>query len=395
MKRTFTGVVSFLIALTLIISLFLGTAAAVSGTDPVYSAEELFTDRDLEQTADLSDAETIILSSGNDVRITDAGVYVLSGTVSETTVYVEAASDAKVQLVLDGVSITNSSFPCIYVVSADKVFVTTSADSSLSVTGTFTADGDTKTDGVIFSKQDLVLNGTAALTVSSADNGIVCKDDLKITGGTYVIQAQSKAVEANDSIRIAGGSFTLTAGTDGLHAENSEDDTKGYIYIGGGEFTIRAGDDGVHAVSVLQIDDGALSITAAEGLEATIIQINGGTINITASDDGINAAWKSSSYTAAVIFNDGSITISMGQGDTDGVDSNGNIYVNGGTVSVTGNSTFDYDGVAEYNGGTIICNGQQVSAIPNQMMGGGGGWGQQNNGWNQQNGNWGGRGGRR
>ena len=64
----------------------------------------------------------------------------------------------------------------------------------------------------------------------------------------------------------------------------------------------------------------------------------------------------------------------MGAGDTDGIDSNGNIIVNGGTVQVTGNSTFDYDGSAQYNGGVIIANGQQVNGIPNQMMGGRGGW---------------------
>ena len=63
----------------------------------------------------------------------------------------------------------------------------------------------------------------------------------------------------------------------------------------------------------------------------------------------------------------------MGSGDTDGIDSNGNLYINGGTVDVTGNSTFDYDGTAEYNGGTIIVNGTQVNEIPNQMMGGPGG----------------------
>ena len=90
-------------------------------------------------------------------------------------------------------------------------------------------------------------------------------------------------------------------------------------------------------------------------------------------------------------INDGDITVVMGAGDTDGIDSNGNIIVNGGTVNVTGSSTFDYDGSAQYNGGTIIVNGQQVSYIPNQMMGGGwnGGWG---NGINNGGGWGGGRG---
>ena len=371
----------------LMITLSVSVGSAESAT-PIYTADEQFTDRDLEQTADLSEAVYYSVSSGQDITITSAGVYVLSGEASNVTVYVEAGKDDKVQLVLDGVSVTNESFPVIYVKSADKVFVTTSADSTLSVTGTFVSDGNTNTDGVIFSKADLTLNGTATLTVSSTDNGIVGKDDLKITGGTYVINAASKAIEANDSIRIADGILYLTAGTDGLHVENDEDASKGYIYIGGGSLTITAGDDAIHATTVVQTDGGTIAITAAEGIEATYIQFNAGAISIQASDDGVNAAYKSSAYTPTVEINGGEITVSMGAGDTDGIDSNGNIIVNGGTVSVTGNSTFDYDGTAQYNGGTIIINGQQASSIPNQMMGGRGGFGGGNGGFG------GGRGGR-
>jgi hypothetical protein len=96
------------------------------------------------------------------------------------------ADDAKVQLVLDGVSITNTDSPAIYVVSADKCFVTTTDSvSTLTVTGTFAADGDTNIDAVIFSKDDLVLNGTGTLNISSTGNGITSKDDLTVTGGTY------------------------------------------------------------------------------------------------------------------------------------------------------------------------------------------------------------------
>ena len=386
MKRVYRFVLSAIMAI-LMITLSVSLGSAESAT-PIYTADEQFTDRDLEQTADLSEAVYYSVSSGQDITITSAGVYVLSGEASNVTVYVEAGKDDKVQLVLDGVSVTNESFPVIYVKSADKVFITTSADSTLSVTGTFVSDGNTNTDGVIFSKSDLTLNGTATLTVSSTDNGIVGKDDLKITGGTYVINAASKAIEANDSIRIADGVLYLTAGTDGLHVENDEDASKGYIYIGGGSLTITAGDDAIHATTVVQTDGGTIAITAAEGIEATYIQFNAGTISIQASDDGVNAAYKSSAYTPTVEINGGEITVSMGAGDTDGIDSNGNIIVNGGTVSVTGNSTFDYDGTAQYNGGTIIINGQQASSIPNQMMGGRGGFGGGNGGFG------GGRGGR-
>ena len=344
-------------------------------SDGILDATEYFTDRDLTQTADLSDAEELTLSDGQDINITAEGVYVLHGTASNVTVYVEAEDTAKVQLVLDGVSITNDDFPCIYVKTADKVFVTTAGDSDLSVTGTFTADGETNTDGVIFSQQDLVLNGTATLTISSTDNGIVCKDDLKVTGGTYVISATDAALEANDSIKIAEGTFQLTAGNDAIHVENDDDDTVGYLYVCGGSFTIDAGDDAIHAVSAIQIDDGTFTINAAEGIEATYIQINGGTILVNATDDGINAAQKSSAYTATIEITDGSVTVNMGSGDTDGIDSNSDIIISGGTVDVTGQSAFDYDGTATYTGGTIIVNGEQVDSIPNQMMGGRGGFG--------------------
>ena len=343
----------------------------------VIDATELFSDRDLTQTPDLSEAVYYSVADGEDIHITEAGVYVLTGTASNVTVYVEADSEAKIQLVLDGISIANDDFPCIYATSADKLFVTTVSESTLSVTGAFTSDGDTNTDGVIFSRADVVLNGTGMLNINSTDNGVVSKDDLKVTGGTYNIIASSKALEANDSIRVADGVLNLNAGTDGLHAENDEDDTLGYIYICGGELTINAGDDGIHANSVVQIDDGLISITSAEGIEGTYIQINGGTIDIQASDDGINAAQKSSAYYPTIEINDGYVTVVMGAGDTDGIDSNGNLIINGGTVDVTGQSTFDYDGSAQYNGGTIIVNGQQTDTIPNQMMGGmrgGRGW---------------------
>lgn len=347
------------------------TTQVTSVSGSIYSASDLFTDRDLEQTADFANATYYTVSDGNDIHITKEGVYVITGTAKDVTIYVEAGSEDKVQIVLDGASITNTSMPCIYVKSADKVFVTLNNNNTLIVSGSFATDGDTNLDGVVFSKSDITFNGTGTLTIKSTDNGIVGKDDVKVTGGTYNITATSKAVEANDSIRIADGVFNLNCGTDGLHAENDEDDSLGYVYICGGEFTIKAGDDGIHGTSVVQIDNGTITISALEGIEGTYIQINDGTITINATDDGINAANKSSSYNAVVEINGGNIKIAMGQGDTDGIDSNGNVYINGGTINITGNSSFDYDGIAQYNGGTIIVNGTQVNSIPNQMMGGG------------------------
>ena len=356
-------------ALSVLLVLTVGAGVAFAQTSPyIFSYDDMFTKRDLKQSADLAGSVTYTVADGEDIHITQAGVYVLAGSASDVTVYVEAGKDDKVQLVLDGLSVTNLDAPAIYVKSADKVFVTTDRDSSLSVTGTF--DSGDKADGVIYSKCDIVFNGVASLTIHSTKNGIVGKDDLKITGGTYAVTAAAVAVKANDSIRVADGTLYLIAGTDGLHAENSDDDGKGFIYIAGGAITIEAGDDGIHATSVVQVNDGSISVAAAEGIEGTCIQINGGVISVNAQDDGVNAAQKSAAYKAVIEINGGSVTVVMASGDTDGIDSNGDIVVNGGTVNVTGGSSFDCDGTAAYNGGTIIVNGQTLSCIPDQQTGG-------------------------
>lgn len=345
-------------------SLNMVTGGALDTTD-------LITDRDLEQTADLSEAVSYTITDGQTITITSEGVYLISGTASNASVVVEAGDEDKVQIVLDGVSITNDSIPCIYIKSADKVFVTTTdTDNTLAVTGTFTADGETNTDAVIFSKDDLVLNGTGTLTIKSSNNGVSCKDDLKITGGTINIDCTADALEANDSIRIADGTINIVTNKDALHAENEEDDTVGFVYICGGTLNVKAEDDAIHATTILQIDDGELNLSAHEGLEATWIQVNGGTINIEASDDAINAAYKSAKIAPTFEINDGYITIVMGSGDTDAVDSNGNLILAGGTLDITAQSPFDYDGSLEQTGCTLIVNGQETSTVSNQMMGG-------------------------
>ncbi|MDO4862662.1 MAG: carbohydrate-binding domain-containing protein [Ruminococcus sp.] len=353
------------------------TTAATSETASVEqlsgTSDSTYTKRDLAQVADTSDAKSVTVSDGKTINITEEGVYVISGTAEDCTIRVEADEQAKVQLVLDGVEITNSDFPAIYVVSADKVFVTTTdSDNTLTVSGQFTSDGDTNTDAVIFSKDDLVLNGVGTLNVTSNyGNGITCKDDMKVTGGTYNVTCALDAFEANDSISVSDGTFNITTNKDGFHCEN--DEAEGTIVISGGTFTINGGSDGLQACAMLQIDGGTFKINAAEGLEATYIVINDGDIDIYATDDGINASASTNAYETAIVINGGYVKVEVGPGDTDGLDANGSIYVNGGTVDVTAQmSSFDYDRTAEFNGGTIIVNGTEVDSIPQSMMGGGG-----------------------
>lgn len=207
--------------------------------------------------------------SGNIITITKEGTYVLSGVLSEGQIIVDADS-AKVQLVLDNADITCASSAAIYVKNADKTFITLAEGSEniLMNTAEYEAIDDNNIDAVIFSKDDLTLNGKGTLTINSEyGHGIVSKDDLKLVGGTCNITAKNHALSGKDSVRIAAGTYNLTSGKDGIHSENADDDEKGFVYIASGDFTIESTGDGIDASYVVQIDDGDFDITAGGGSE--------------------------------------------------------------------------------------------------------------------------------
>lgn len=245
-----------------------------------FSSTDMFTERDLAGTYEESGAVYVTLSgdgitgetdgvaiNGQTVTIMAEGTYIFSGTLSEGQIVVDA-DNAKVQIVFDNVDITCASSAAVYVKSAEKVFVTLAegAQNTLRNTDEYVAIDDNNIDAVIFAKSDLTLNGTGSLTIVSAEgHGIVSKDDLKITGGTYDITAAGHALSGKDSVRIADGTFILTAEKDGIHAENADDEEKGYIYIADGDFTITSDGDGMDASSIVQIEDGTFDITAGGG----------------------------------------------------------------------------------------------------------------------------------
>ncbi len=424
-------------AMMLIFTACAGTAATESGSVNVQSAStastytadsksEQFTERDLSGDYDEDAALKISLDGdsasvteegtetasadvsidGSTITIRSEGTYIFTGTLTDGMIIVEADDSAKVQIVLDGASITSQSSAALYVRSADKVFVTTAdgTDNTLANGGSFTAIDDSNIDGAVFAKDDITFNGSGTLTVTSpAGHGIVGKDDVKVAGGTISITAAKHGIQANDSARFASAEVSITAGTDGVHVSDSSDAEEGtasdsYFYNSDATLTIEAGDDGIHADEKVQVEAGSITVTKSyEGIEGLTIDISGGEINVTATDDGLNAAGGNtasaqSSSTAdgqdsqntfgdddwaggkggfpgggfddggtdgSIVISDGSLHITAGG---DGVDSNGSVEISGGTTIVEGpssgdTSVLDYNGTASITGGTFIGTG--------------------------------------
>ena len=437
--------------------------------------EKYFSDNDLNSSWDTSDATIICLQnnamdiSGNgayelngNLIIASAGKYVLSGTLSDGSVVIDANDNSKVFVLLDGVEISSSNNAPIVVENADKVFLTLAEDSknilhldndNLSDSITMVnnnddniegvemdavGDSDDEEDvikGVIYSHDDLTINGTGSLQIDGGyKHGIVSNDDLVIAGGDIRIEALCDGIHVNDKIRITSVNLT-----------------------------INCGDDGIHADEEIYIEDGSIEIEKCyEGIESKDIIIQDGDINIVCEDDGINAGsgeadmfggfggfgggtppngmpgkWEDdgrirggnnealseestlekkmgkrpddggridfmhernsdempqdmgtppnmrdkqdmgippemgdkrdmempSEVVENITINGGKITIvNSVSRDADGIDSNGNIYINGGEISITllqspTNEALDYGsergGVCEINGGTV------------------------------------------
>ena len=401
------------------------TDSSAQGID----VSNMFSDRDKEIGYDEENSTVIKLSddsttcdsdavqiSGNTVTIIDEGTYILSGTLTDGMVIVDAEDTDKVQLVLDGVDITSAESAAIYVREADKVFITTASDSQNTLTngGTYTAIDDNNIDAAIFSKSDLTLNGAGSLTITAkAGHGVVSKDDLVLTSRTYQIDAASHGLSGKDSVRIASGSYTIVSGKDGIHAENADDTSLGFVYLADGTFDITSDGDGISAGNWLQADGGVYTVKAGGGSEnvqksdgewqfgpgqqtestdtteedtvsmkaikaAGELILKGGKYSLDSADDTIHS-------NANITISDGEFTLASGD---DGIHADSATTISGGTIDITesyegleglsiditggetyvsgptndGNSALDYNGTGTVTGGIFIAAGSSGMA---------------------------------
>ena len=317
-----------------------------SGMDFSYSSRDLDASYNAENATyiRLSDDSVEVQGLGatavdGTVSVSAAGTYVVSGSIADGRIVVEAGDEDKVQIVLSNASVCSQDGPAISILSADKCFVTLEQDSTNALVdgSAYTLEeGADEPNAALYSKADLTLNGAGSLSIEGNWRHAVCsKDDLVITGGTYDVSAVEDAFRGKDCVKIADGSFTVEAGGDGFVSTNEEDETRGFVSIDGGTFDISAQDDGIqaytharlaggefsidsgddavhsdgsasvaggtyditavddafHAETTLEVIDGTARVVSCyEGLEAQCVYLRGGTVHVTADDDAVNAA---------------------------------------------------------------------------------------------------------
>ncbi len=330
-----------------------------------------FTDNDRDATYE----NAVEVKERKTFTIKDGKTYVFKGEYKQ--IIVDSGTNDKPKIVLNGATIKSDEGPAIYIKNADKVFITAleGTKNTLSDSENYPESYD-NADAVIFSKDDLTINGSGELNINGNYKcGIASKDDLVICDTKITVTSKGAAVEGKDCVKICNADIDINAQTDGIKATNEEDINLGYVYIVSGSFKLNTTKDAFQAASSLLIDNGTFNIatgggsqnssdkndggwgrwggnysdttttsSSAKALKATsLIKVNNGNFVIDSSDDAIHS-------NNDVEISNGSFDISSGD---DGIHADDSLIVNGGEFEIKKS----YEGmeatVITVNGGKI------------------------------------------
>lgn len=343
------------------------------------------------------ESSTVLNEESTSYYITEPGTYILRGTITETVTI--DVGDEDVRLILDNVNIETDSNSAILVLSAHDVEISVPEGTTNYLSDSANYDEESaKYSSVIYSKADLVFNGTGTLNVeANYDDGIQTKDDLILLDVNLSISSVDDGIIGKDSITIQNATISIESIGDSMKSTYTSDDElvedKGYIHILSGFISLNSGDDGINASSNIVIDGGTIEIVSVsdaikaetgvfindgdilintgddaiksqlylyinggtinitdcyEGIEGKYIYINAGTINVTSIDDGINGS-------------DPNIDIQDALGPNQEPDpdlSTAIITISGGTLLIDSeDDAIDSNGIVNISGGIIVING--------------------------------------
>lgn len=262
--------------------------------------------------------------NGNTLTISKGGVYALSGKNSDANIVI--STDEKVKLKLNGVDITSSSAPVIYVENADKVYIDLEdgTDNSLVSSATDTA--------AIRSKDNLKIKGGGTLNITSADKGINCSDNLKIESGSINIDAKADGINVNDTFEMTDGNLKITSVGDGI-------DSSSIVNISGGTIDITTNGTPTETSQTEQSSDEqsrpkmpfdeSSSVefeTSSKGIKADwMIKLSGGKINVNSADHAIHC-------TSDIEIDGASLTLASQY--KKGISAHGSITIDGTDTSI-------------------------------------------------------------
>ena len=294
-------------------------------------------------------------ADGSTVTITSAGIYNLTGSLSDGQVIVNTDDDDIVRLILNGVDLNCSTNAPIYVLSAEKAMIVLADNSENYVTdGTsyiFENPEDDEPNAAIYSKSDLTIYGNGTLTVEGNYNdGITSKDGLIITSGTININSVDDGIRGKDYLIVKDGSITVEDAGVGIKSDNEDDTSKGYITIETGEINITTGGEAIEAEKDVEITLGEIVLSSGgKGIDGTIsVIIDGGNFTINSVDDAIHS-------NGFITINDGSFVISS---DDDAIHADYDLVINDGDINITNS----YEGI-ESAEGDITINGGEIHIV--------------------------------
>ena len=206
--------------------------------------------------------DTGIKVEGGAFVITRGGSYELKGDLSNGQIKVAVPKTEQVELIFNNFTASCNTSAPLYIESADKATIVLAAGSVNTLTDAtlyqFANPAEDKPNACIYSSDDMTIKGTGTLNVNgNYNNGIGCKNDLRIKDCTLNVTGVNNILKGNDSVEIENATVKLSGGEDAIKSDTADRTDKGYILItAGSKVEINCIDDAIQATMSITVEAG-------------------------------------------------------------------------------------------------------------------------------------------